>query len=511
MISDEIKYVLAQCYSSLKIRSKVLFPGRFSRDFSKSHDTIFKVLEDKSIQQLVIKAPRGVGKTSITQLSYLGGEILFQDQDFIVPISNTATQAVMQSENLKLELRANTIIRKLFGDVKTNTVGEDLDLDPTFSKEMWIANGKTLIFPRGSGQQVRGILYRDKRPGLIICDDLEDAEGVKSEDRRKKLKQWFLADVANSVDRGRSDWRIVYIGTLLHEDSLLQNLIDDPSWTAIELDLCDDNYESLWPEFIPTPEVKKLVEGYRRQGELDTFYREYRGKAIAGEDATFMSKYFKYYDESLELPFDKNLIENVVIADPAKTVKLHSSESAIGGIGIDLMKGGIFLRDLLAKKLYPDQLYTETFDMADRLGARVIAIEVTSLNEFITQPLRNEMMRRGKLYEIIELNARARKEDRIAALVSYYRQGLIWHNKNVSGPLEAQLLSFPNSKRLDCADMFAYILELMEKGERYFFAKMDKADEKEYEKSKPSSDEFELVMPDDYGDRIVERGSWRSI
>jgi phage terminase large subunit-like protein len=230
-----------------------------------------------------------------------------------------------------------------------------------------------------------------------------------------------------------------------------------------------------------------------------------------------MSQYFKWYDESLELPFDKNMIENVVIMDPAKTVKLHSAESAIVGIGLDLEKGGIFLRDLVAAKFYPDRLYTETFDMADRLKARVIAFETTSLNEFIVQPFRNEMMRRGKLHELVPLNARGDKLGRIAALVPYYRQGLIWHNQNVSGPLEAQLLSFPNSKRLDCMDAMAYIIELMEKGERYFFAKMDKADEKEYEKSKPSNDEFELVMPDDYGDRIVdgdrivESGSWRSI
>jgi len=515
-LSEELKDLLANCYSSLRVCSKVLFPVRFDRPFSALHNRIFKALDDKSIQKIVIKAPRGVGKTSIAQLSFMGREILFQEQDFIVPISNTATQAIMQSENLKLELRSNTDIRKLFGDVKDSRVDESLGIDPAFSKEMWIANGKTLVLPRGSGQQVRGILFKNRRPGLIICDDLEDSEGVKNEEQRKKLKQWFFSDLINSVDRGRNDWRIIYIGTLLHEDSLLQNLIDDPTWVHIELDLCDDEYTSLWPEFIPTSEIIKMVESYKLQGELDTFYREYRGQAISKEDATFLASYFKWYDETKDLPFDKSMIENVVIMDPAKTTKLHSAESAIAGIGIDLIKGGIFLRDLVAKKLHPDGLYNETFNMADRLKARVIAFEVTSLNEFISFPIRNEMIRRGKLYELIELNARGKKEDRIAALVPLYRQGLIWHNKNVSGPLEAQLLSFPRSKRFDCMDAVAYVIELMEQGDRYFFPKMETPGGVEQGKTDQLAvDEYaDLRAMDDYdieGDEVVNSGAWRRI
>lgn len=508
IISEEIRDILAGCYASMRVCSKVLFPDRFSRPFSPLHDEIFKVLDDDSIQKVVVKAPRGIGKTSIVNFAYLAKKILFREKKYIVPISNTSTQAVLQAENLKRELLSNEIIVKLFGSLKSDA----------FSKEQWVTESGTMVMPRGSGQQVRGLLYQNHRPDLIICDDLEDSESVRNEEQRKKLKQWFMADVINSIDRGRRDWKIVYIGTLLHEDSLLQNLLDDPSWTHVELDLCDDDYNSLWPEFIPTEEVKKMVEGYRTQGELDTFYREYRGQAIATEDATFMASYFKWYDETQERPFKKDHLENVIIVDPAKTTKMHSAWSAIAGIGVDLIGGGIYIRDLIGAMLHPDKLYDEIFDMAERLKVRVIAVEVTSLNEFITYPLKNEMMRRGKLYEIIELNPRGTvkeegKKDRIKALVPLYRQGLIWHNKNVTGPLEAQLLSFPNSKRLDCADAVAYIIELMEQGDRYFFPKSESANPVEEKK-------MAEVMIDDYmeednldiaGDSVVNSGSWRLV
>ena len=502
-LHDSIKDILAGCFASTKLCSKTLFPDSFTLPFSTLHDKIFKVLDDESIQKVVIQAPRNIGKTTIANFAYLAKKIVFREKKLIVPVSNTATQAVMQTENLKRELTTNDNVVKLFGSMKS---------DETFSKEQWVTSTGTMVFPRGSGQQVRGVKYGNDRPDLIVCDDLEDPESVMNEEQRKKLKQWFFADIMNSVDRGKN-WKIVVIGTLLHEDSLLANLLEDESWHPVNLALFDDHYKSNWPEFMSDEAVMKLVDEYRKQGQLDTLYREFAGQAISTEDATFLASYFKYYNEAKK-PFDKEDVENVVIVDPAKTTKMHSDYSAIIGIGVDLKGGGIYVRDLNAGMMHPDFMYDQAFKMAADLGARVIGLEVTSLHEFITYPFKTEMMRRGLNFEIVELHARAKKEERIAQLVPLYRRGLIFHNEVCCGPLEAQLLSFPRSKRFDCMDAFAYIVELLEQGERYFFAKEEVAVEKEYEKAKTKEDEFDEVMRDDYTyneERMVEKGTWRSI
>lgn len=473
---DDLKEIMARCCSSTKISAKVLFPERFHRPFSGLTDQIFKALDDDSIQRVVIKAPRGWGKTSITNFAFPGRHILFRDKRFIVPISNTATQAVMQAENMKMELRTNTTIKKLFGDIKTNATGED-EVDTTFSKEMWVANGSTLVMPRGAGQQVRGILYRNSRPDLIIGDDLEDSEGVRSEDQRKKLSEWFFADVCNSIDRGSKGWKIVVIGTLLHEDSLLAKLIADPEWHTIEIDLCSDDLKSNWPDFMSDDDVKRLYESYKNKGQLDVFAREYRGVPIATETASFRQSYFKNYDEqSDEFIKVRNRLENVVIIDPAKTTNFTSADSAIVGIGVDTQKSSIYVRDIQAGKFHPDEIYDIAFSMADRLGARTIGYEVTSLNEFITYPFTTEMIKRRKFYQLVELKARASKEERIAMLVPFYRMGYVYHNPAVSPILEQQLLAYPRSKRWDVMDAFAYIIEMLELGERYFSSE-DKEDD----------------------------------
>jgi hypothetical protein len=133
--------------------------------------------------------------------------------------------------------------------------------------------------------------------------------------------------------------------------------------------------------------------------------------------------------------------------------------------------------------MYPDEIYDALFGMGTRLGAKVLGIEETSLNEFIKQPIKNEMFRRGTFFELIWLKARGGtslgkssekgKALRIKELVPYYRNGFIYHNKTNATikKLEGQLLMFPRSKLWDLMDCAAYIIEMLELGERYFSPK----------------------------------------
>jgi len=459
IITPDLKDVLAHCYNSTLMSAKVLFPDRFTLPFSPLHKIIEELIDDDSCQKVAIAAPRGFGKTSLVNLALPGKKILFRSKKYIVPISNTATQATLQSENLKRELLTNAMIAKLFGPIK----GTD------WTKDMWVTSSGVAVMPRGAGQQVRGILYNNDRPDLIICDDLEDSEAVRSEDQRKKLKEWFFADVLGSIDKSKRDWKVIVIGTILHEDSLLENLLNDKEWKTIRLSICDDDYRSSWPEQISDEGVKALVQQYREQGLLDTFAREYRNLPVSKEDATFKQEYFRYYEEK-DLP-KRSDMETFVIVDPAKTVKIQSADTAVVGVSVDLQHHAVYVRDVVAAKMHPDQIYQAAFDMADRIGTKVIGIEVTSLNEFITYPIRNEMFARKKFYEIIDLSPRAKKEERVAFLGPFYRMGYMYHKRGTCDQLEEQLIMFPRAKRWDIMDALAYFIEMLEIGERYFFPK----------------------------------------
>jgi hypothetical protein len=494
--------------------AKTFFPERFYLPFSEAvHKKIFDLIDGPS-QKVAIAAPRGWGKTSIVALALMARWILFHVTGFICYINKSHDAASLQTENLRRELVSNRTIKGFFGHFKQRDVGNS-EFEEVFSKKAWVAYN-TLVWPRGAGQQVRGVLFKNDRPGLIVIDDLEDPQKVNNDDIRKGWYEWLYADVIKAVPRigpQAKNWKIVYIDTLKHEDSVLQKLIDSPEWDSIRLEACDDDFHSTAPEFISDAEIAKEWQQHVDAGQTDVFFRELRNLPISTKDSSFRQDYFHYYNlppdrpvrESdlklldVEVQQDQN-IETVIILDPAKTVKIHSAESAIIGIGIDLNSARLFIRDIISEKMYPDEIYDAFFGMAQMLGAKVGGIEETSLNEFIKQPMKNEMFRRGTFLELIWLKARGGmtgekgKPMRIRELVPYYRGGYIYHNASCANTkkLEQQLLMFPRSKLWDIMDALAYIIEMLELGERYFSPKENpndiEAEYKELDYEKPIED-----------------------
>lgn len=499
--------ILAQCAVSTRMMAKTFFPDRFSLPFAeKVHGPIFDLIDGPS-QKVAIAAPRGWGKTSVVGLALIARYILFRLTPFIVYINKSHDASSLQTENLRREMVTNRAIKNYFGDFKQKDAGSE-DFDEAFSKKAWVAYN-TLVWPRGAGQQVRGVLYRNDRPGLIVIDDLEDPDKITNDEIRKSWHEWLYADVLKAVPRigdSARKWKIVYIDTLKHEDAVLQKLLNSPEWDSIRLEACDDDFKSSAPHFMSDSDIQKEWEQHVNAGQTDVFFRELRNLPISTKDSSFRTDYFHYYNlppensgkegdlkkTDVEIQQDRN-IETVVILDPAKTVKIHSAESAILGIGIDLTSAKIYIRDVISSKMYPDEIYDALFGMATRLNAKVLGIEETSLNEFIKQPIKNEMFRRGTFFEIVWLKARGgmKKEMRVRELVPYYRGGYIYHNASCIDirKLEQQLLMYPRSALWDLMDGEAYIVEMLELGERYFSPKQDpddvEAEYKELEYDKP--------------------------
>jgi len=466
--------------------AKTFFPERFYVPFAENvHGKIFDLIDGPD-QKVAIAAPRGWGKTSIVALALMARYILFRHTPFICYINKSHDAASLQTENLRRELVTNRDIKGFFGDFKSRDVSTG-EFEEVFSKKSWVAYD-TLVWPRGAGQQVRGVLFKNDRPGLIVIDDLEDPVKINNEDIRKAWYEWLYADVIKALPRigpKASQSKIVYIDTLKHEDSVLQKLLDSPEWKSIRLEACDDDFHSTAPNFISDEAIQAEWQHHVDAGQTDVFFRELRNLPISTKDAAFKTDYFRYYSLppdraktendlstlDVEVQQDSN-IETVVILDPAKTVKIHSAESAIIGIGIDLNSAKIYVRDAISEKLYPDEIYDALFGMGIMLDAKVLGIEETSLNEFIKQPIKNEMFRRGKFFELVWLKARGgmKKEHRIKELVPYYRGGYIYHNASCATikKLEQQLLMFPRSALWDLMDGLAYLIEMLELGERYF-------------------------------------------
>ncbi len=464
--SPEVQDLLVECIRSTKFFCKTFFPDVFHAPFSSLHDQIFDLI-DSGERKVVIAAPRGIGKTSIA-IALCAKKLLFQMANFIVYVSNSSSSAEQQTENLKFELNANEFVKKVFGPIKTKSAE---GIDESFSKRAWVSSYGAMVYPRGSGQQVRGLLYHSKRPDLIVIDDLENTESVANEELRIKLKTWFKADLEKCTTRLNKDYQFIYIDTLKHEDALLQDLLDSSEWKSVRLEICDDDYNPTAPEFMSKEDILVEVAAHRESGMMDVFYREFRNIPISKEDSVFRAEYFKHYNEP-DLMSPKvgkaPYLTNVVICDPAKSVKLHSADSAIVCWGIDRTSKRMYFRDCYAEKMYPDELIEQALMMVKRFNAIILAVEVTSLEQFIVQPFKNQMLQKGVHPRFLELKAVSKKEERVATLAPHYRHGYIYHNRAICGKLETQLLGFPKSKRWDVMDAAAYITKIMEEEGQYF-------------------------------------------
>jgi len=509
---DEMHRILEMCYMDTRAYCRVFYPDIFFRPFSSLHNAIFAPIDAKNddgtpmYNKIVIKAPRGLGKTSIVK-ALIRKRIRYKDTHFVTYIGKNEGFAIMQTENIKNAMLQNKIENKFFGAI--NAKIEDVSLE--FSKKSWITSNGIYVLPRGAGQAVRGITFdydsTTYRPDLIVIDDLEDDDEILSEINRSKLRNWFLSAVVEARPQIGKMWQIIYIDTLKHEDSLLAHLLGRGDWHAVNLSLCNEDYQSLAPDFVTTEEILAEVEEHRKQGTLDIFAREKMGRPTAKETANFKRSYFKYYQENSSEFMAASMTTsfyNIVIADPAKTAQFSSADSAIVVWGVDLKSGTLYFRYEKSGKMHPDEFVSAFFDIGAQFGAYFYAMEETGLNEFIRYPVHNEAVKRGvSLERVVWLSARTGKSygradmsgkaARVAQLVPYYRQGRVRHNKEMSDKLEGQLLSFPRPALWDVCDAAAYVVEVLESYSAYFEeAYLDEGEDEYADLQKGDEEEMEL-------------------
>lgn len=81
----------------------------------------------------------------------------------------------------------------------------------------------------GAGKRMRGLRHGPYRPDLVILDDLENDENVAKPEQRDKLQDWLQKTVLN-LGAADGSMDVVYVGTILHYDSVLARTLDKPTW-----------------------------------------------------------------------------------------------------------------------------------------------------------------------------------------------------------------------------------------------------------------------------------------
>jgi len=456
----DIQKLVDQAAFSTAATALLYMGDHFDRPFCGLHREIFPIIDDPLSMRVNILAPRGFGKSTLFNVAYAGRHAFYKLAMHIVITSNTYDQAAEHLDTLKQIIVDNEVIHQVFGQLKGDVWRED---------KIVLSNG-VCIRAKGAGQQIRGIKHGRFRPQLILGDDLESAELVRSEERMRNFTRWFYSDLMRSGDKTGEGCKIVVVGTLLSEKALLRQLSKDEHWQTVILEAFDDDYNPTYPEYLNKEQVDKLVDEYRANGLLDVLFQEYRNKTMADENKPFTT--FARYSpgDAMHLRIRNGLLRRTmpacVILDPPRTATPKSDYTGTLGVVMDLEVGSIYFEDAERERKEPIDMIWGAMDMADRMNTNVIYVEETGLNKWLTTVMNMVQLKRmqesknAKIYDIRPLKAVGKKEQRIIKLAPLYRTGMIHHNSARCKDLEDELLAFPYGKYDDLADCAAYAITL---------------------------------------------------
>ena len=420
--------------------------------FADFHREMFALSADRTIPTLVITAARGIGKSTILNMSLAIWSILGKPQKkFVIILSHTQAKAKQHYTNLRKELEENKLLQSDLGPFKedNNEWGQSLVL-PFYNARITCASTE---------QSIRGIRHMQHRPDLIIADDLEDNESVKTLDSRNKTYEWLTKDI---IPAGDQNTRIIVIGTLLHEDSLLMRLkkeIEDGKRAGVyrEYPLVDSSGKILWPSKYPDEESIETEK--MRIGDETAWFQEYLLRIVSSADRVIHPEWIKYYD-TLPARIEANEFRgNFIGVDLAISEKERADCTAM--VSVAVFGWGNEMKIYILTNIVNDRMdFSSTLTRAGLLSSSLmhdgrkakLYVENNNFQRIIVEMLSKQN------YPVEGVTSTGDKRTRLTIVNPLVKEGRVFFPTTGANELVQQLTGFGIEKHDDLADAFAIVL-----------------------------------------------------
>ena len=309
----------------------------------------------------------------------------------------------------------------------------------------------------GKGSSIRGLLWGDKRPDIIVIDDPQDVEDSMSDTVQSNDYDWFLSD---AYFLGKKT-RIFMIGNNLGEKCLIEQVIENKDllkFNALRIPVMDDEGASNWPERFPVEEILEEKEAWRALGKLDIWEREKMCIAISPERQMFKKEYFMYYAPN-ELKLEDCSIYTTV--DLAISEKESADYTVVCTVAVN-PDNKWFILDVDYDRYDPSQTIDAIFRAVQKYRPIYVGVEKVAYQASVKHYLEKEMPKRNIWFTVKDLEASSRKELRIATLQPRFKTGSVWFPMGAKflTELESELQSFPKGLHDDLIDALAYISQI---------------------------------------------------
>ena len=452
------KQALKKLFHNIALFGRTCFPTALRKATPPFHHEIYQSLRDRNKKRVLIAAPRGTAKSTVTSLLLPLHRIAFKhedDEEFIVIVSESQAQSINFLSRIKYHLTHSQRFKDLFGDMGPNTAKRWTATDVV------TANGVRIVAV-GTGQRVRGFIEGDTRPTLIIVDDFESELNAYTQEARAKNRKWMTEAVIPSLS---DEGRIVMIGTVISEDCFLYWAKDSPAWNTLWYSIIDEDGSPIWPERFPKDRIEGIKEEYASVGNINGFYQEYMNIAQSPDEAPFKPEWIKLHQYDFErregqpcLVKETGSGEEVIPievyggVDPASSLSARADFFVLITIGID-HEGNKYILDLYRKHVSPAEQPDIIIDKFKKYRHRKMKIETVAYQEALRAAVKKRMLEENLYIPGLEkgVKPRTRKSERLLSLVPMFAKGE-FHFRSQDTEAQAEFLSYPKGKHDDVMD-----------------------------------------------------------
>ena len=374
---------------------------------------------------------------------------------FAAAFADTEAQAQTHLATFKAELDSNRLIREDYPAlVEPKTRGRGTVMADRVS--LYHASSGFVFAAAGMDSSNLGMKVGDRRPDLIILDDIEPHGGRYSKDlARKRLQTLREAIFPLNIYA-----HVIIVGTVTMQDSIVHQVVkrargefddgpDDATlwveedrivarhWLPIVTDARGERY-SVWPAKWPLAYLESIehTRGYALNYANDPL----------GADGDYWT-----LDDFVPLSPELNaaVTHEVISVDPAVTTNASSDFTALAAVGWSRARNQCALYESRAIKAAPDDIRLAVLAFAeraiDRGHAVIVIVEVNQGGE-LWERILHDLPVKVKVYTVS-----APKPVRAADALDHYNRKRVQHAPG-NRDAEGQMVAFPKAPNDDLVD-----------------------------------------------------------
>lgn len=318
------------------------------------------IQKGRSFPQLAIGLPRGFAKTTLLKLFILYC-ILFTDRRFILVI-NAAEKLAVNTISDIVDMLNEPNIQAVFGNWKLG-----LETDRQDFKKFSFRGRDVILAAMGAEGSLRGIVVKNRRPDVMLFDDIQSRECADSQIQSDTLERWMYGTAMKA--KSPEGCLFVFLANMYPTKwSILRKLKSNSSWVKFIVGGILSDGTSLWEELQPIQQLLQEFQNDLNSGHPEIFYSE----VLNDENATVNKMIDLTKIPAWPWEVGEIAVGGAVIIDPSND-KANSDAVAIGAMKVyDAVPA---LIDVKEEKLSPGDTIREALKMCFKHNIKLVVIE----------------------------------------------------------------------------------------------------------------------------------------